>query len=154
METLWQVEANIDDMNPQNMEYVFRRLLDAGVNDVWAMPMMMKKCRMAAMLCVLCREELIETVLTVIFTETTSIGVRYFPVQRVACEREIRTVVVDGETIRCKISSFNAKVTNISAEYDDCRAAAAKTGIALKEWQRKAKEEAYKQYGFHTDSGC
>lgn len=43
METLWQIEANIDDMNPQNMEYVFQKLLDLGVNDVWAMPMMMKK---------------------------------------------------------------------------------------------------------------
>ena len=42
METLWQIEANIDDMNPQNMEYVFQKLLDLGVNDVWAMPMMMK----------------------------------------------------------------------------------------------------------------
>lgn len=43
METLWQLEANIDDMNPQNMEYVFSRILDKGANDVWAMPMMMKK---------------------------------------------------------------------------------------------------------------
>mgnify|MGYP000532588258 FL=1 len=46
METLWQLEANIDDMNPQNMEYVFSRILDKGANDVWAMPMMMKKGRM------------------------------------------------------------------------------------------------------------
>ena len=53
METLWQIEANIDDMNPQNMEYVFQKLLDLGVNDVWAIPMMMKKCRMASMLCAL-----------------------------------------------------------------------------------------------------
>ena len=43
METLWQLEANIDDMNPQNMEYVFSQILDKGANDVWAMPMMMKK---------------------------------------------------------------------------------------------------------------
>lgn len=43
METLWQLEANIDDMNPQNMEYVFSRILDKGANDVWAVPMMMKK---------------------------------------------------------------------------------------------------------------
>ena len=90
METLWQVEANIDDMNPQNMDYVFRRLLDLGVNDVWAMPMLMKKCRMAAMLCVLCREELLENVEAIIFAETTSVGVRYFPVNRIACERAIR----------------------------------------------------------------
>lgn len=60
METLWQLEANIDDMNPQNMEYVFSLILEQGANDVWAMPMMMKKGRMASMLCVLCRQELID----------------------------------------------------------------------------------------------
>lgn len=38
METLWQLEANIDDMNPQNMEYVFSLILEQGANDVWAMP--------------------------------------------------------------------------------------------------------------------
>ena len=147
METLWQIEANIDDMNPQNMEYVFQKLLDLGVNDVWAMPMMMKKCRMGSMLCVLCPEEMIEAAASLIFAETTSIGIRYFPVRRTICSRKIETVCIDGERIRCKISSYGGKVTNISAEYDDCRAAAARTGTALKEWQRKAKEEAYRLYG-------
>lgn len=147
METLWQVEANIDDMNPQNMDYVFRRLLDLGVNDVWAMPMLMKKCRMAAMLCVLCREELLENVEAIIFAETTSVGVRYFPVNRIACERAIREVVIDGETLHCKICWHGGRISNISAEYDDCRAAAERTGIALKDWQRRVKEEAWRLYG-------
>ena len=82
MESLWQIEANIDDMNPQCMEYVFKRLLDLGVNDVWAVPIMMKKCRMASMLCILCRKELVENAAAIVFAETTSIGMRYFPVQR------------------------------------------------------------------------
>ncbi len=147
MEELWQIETNIDDMNPQNMEYVFQQLLDMGVNDVWAMPVMMKKSRMAFMLCVLCRKEAIEAVLPVIFRETTSIGVRYFPVQRSICERSIETVCVDGRDIHCKICSYLGKVTNISVEYDDCRSAARQSGQPIKEWQRKAKEEAYKIYG-------
>ena len=45
METLWQVETNIDDMNPQWTGYLFERLLAAGVNDVWAVPVIMKKGR-------------------------------------------------------------------------------------------------------------
>ncbi len=147
MEALWQMEANIDDMNPQNMEYVFSKLLAIGVNDVWAMPILMKKCRMASMLCVLCRKELLEAAEEIIFSETTSIGVRYFPVQRTACERDIRNVSVDGRDIRCKICTYCGKLVNISAEYDDCRTAAAQTGVPLKIWQRKAKEEAYKRYG-------
>ena len=70
METLWQLEANIDDMNPQNMEYVFSQILDKGANDVWAMPMMMKKGRMASMLCVLCRKELLDDMIETIVKET------------------------------------------------------------------------------------
>ena len=90
METLWQLEANIDDMNPQNMEYVFSRILDKGANDVWAVPMMMKKGRMASMLCVLCRKELLDDMIETIVKETTSIGVRFFPVSRMACDRSLR----------------------------------------------------------------
>ena len=152
MEELLQIEANIDDMNPQNMEYVFAKLLALGVNDVWAMPMMMKKCRMAAMLCVLCRKDMVDAVLDLIFYETTSIGARYFPVQRTACARTMGTVTVDGEEIHCKICSYGGDITNISVEYDDCRRAAAASGIPLKEWQRKAKKEAYRIYGPYTSA--
>lgn len=147
METLWQMEANIDDMNPQHLEYVFSRLLESGVNDVWAVPMLMKKGRLAVMLGVLCKKALLEEVEAIIFTETTSIGVRHFPVERKACERFFGEVTVDGERIGCKICSHNGCVTTISAEYDDCRRAAEKSGKPLKEWQRRAKEEAYKIYG-------
>ena len=104
METLWQLEANIDDMNPQNMEYVFSRILDKGANDVWAMPMMMKKGRMASMLCVLCRRELLDDMMEIIVKETTSIGVRFFPVSRMACDRVITTVCIDGRELHCKFA--------------------------------------------------
>lgn len=146
METLWQLEANIDDMNPQNMEYVFSQILDKGANDVWAMPMMMKKGRMASMLCVLCRKELLDDMIETIVKETTSIGVRFFPVSRMACDRVITTVCIDGRELHCKICRYGGQIVNISAEYDDCRAAAAATGIPLKEWQRRVKEAAYRQF--------
>lgn len=153
MEELWQIEANIDDMNPQNMEYIFSLLFKAGVNDAWAMPMMMKKCRMAAMLCVLCQKESVDSVLDIIFRETTSIGARYFPVQRTACKREMGSVVVAGKIIHCKICSYGNEITNISVEYDDCRKAAAESGVPLKEWQRKAMKEAYRIYGQSIRNG-
>lgn len=146
MEELWQVEANIDDMNPQNMEYVLDRLFNLGVNDAWAMPIMMKKCRMAAMLCVLCPAAMIDAVMACIFKETTSIGARYFPVQRQICSRVIRFVEVSGAMVHVKICSHAGRLTNISAEYDDCRALADRTGQPIKEIQRKAVEEAYRRY--------
>lgn len=149
MEELWQIEANIDDMNPQDMNYVFECLFKLGVNDAWAMPMMMKKCRMATMLCVLCPKEKIEAVLTVIFQETTTIGTRYFPVQRQICQRLIEQIEIDGQLIHIKIASRDGQIMNISAEYDDCREAAARTGIPIKEWRRKTLEEAYKRHGYN-----
>lgn len=150
MEKLWQVEANIDDMNPQAVEYVFECLFKAGANDAWAVPILMKKSRMAMMLCVLCQEKTLTAVLDILFRETTTIGARYFPVDRQVCDRVMQAVIVDGEQIGVKISSRNGCITTISAEYDDCRRAAAHTAIPLKEWQRKAIEEAYKQYGHQT----
>lgn len=147
MEELYQVEANIDDMNPQVLEYAFQRLLDLGARDVWAIPMMMKKNRLATMVCVLCAKGDLDGVSTVLFEETTTVGVRYFPVGRTICERTIEVVHVEGKDIHCKISSHNGKITNISAEYDDCRRAAVESGIPIKEWQRRAKEEAYNIYG-------
>lgn len=147
MDELWQVEANIDDMNPQDMAYLFDQLFATGVNDAWAMPMMMKKCRMAAMLCVLCSQNQLDAVSDIIFRETTTIGLRYFPVTRQICERRVETVSVVGEDIRVKIALRQGTITTISAEYDDCRAVAARTGIPLKEWRRRAVEEAYKRYG-------
>lgn len=152
MEELYQVEANIDDMNPQVLEYAFTRLLDLGVRDVWAIPMMMKKNRLATMVCVLCAKADLESVSAVLFEETTTVGIRYFPVQRIICERTIEIVHVDGEDIHCKISSHGGTITNISAEYDDCRRAAMKRGIPVKEWQRRAKEEAYRIYGSHIET--
>lgn len=146
MDELWQLEANIDDMNPQNMEYVFACILKAGANDVWAVPMLMKKGRMASMLCVLCRQEKIEEMIALIVKETTSIGVRFFPVQRLACERLLTQVEIDGRKLGCKVCRYGGKVINISAEYDDCRAAAAATGLPLKDWQRRVKEAAYHKF--------
>ena len=147
MEELWQVEANIDDMNPQDMAYLFDRLFALGVNDAWAIPMLMKKCRMAAMLCVLCSRDQLDGVGNIIFKETTTIGFRYFPVTRQICERRVETVCIDGEDIRVKIASRQGQIMTISAEYDDCRAAAARTAVPLKEWRRKAVEEAHRRYG-------
>ena len=102
METLWQLEANIDDMNPQNMEYVFSQILDKGANDVWAMPMMMKKGRMASMLCVLCRKEILDDMIETIVKETTSIGVRFFPVSRMPATGSSRRFVLTAGTFTVK----------------------------------------------------
>ncbi len=82
----------------------------------------------------------------IIVKETTSIGVRFFPVSRMACDRVITTVCIDGRELHCKVCRYGGQIVNISAEYDDCRAAAEATGIPLKEWQRKVKEAAYRQF--------
>jgi uncharacterized protein (TIGR00299 family) protein len=103
VETLTLLETNIDDLNPQVYEYVLNRLLAAGALDVTLMPMQMKKNRPATQLTVLCRSNDADTLLPIILTETTTLGVRRSLVERVSLPRSIETVATRFGSIRVKV---------------------------------------------------
>ena len=127
------MEANIDDCNPQIFDYVMDRLLKTGARDVWLTPVQMKKNRPAVTLSVLAPAELREKIEEIIFAETTTIGIRRYPVQRTAAERREETVETPWGSVRVKISSINGKVCSATPEYDDCRKLAEANGVPLKE---------------------
>lgn len=137
-ETLLQLSCNIDDANPQNYEYISERLFDAGALDVWLTPIIMKKSRSADTLSVLLRPNQREACLSIIFAETTTLGVREESITRWSLEREFKTVATKYGPISCKIAKKGGEIMNISAEYEDCKKAAAKYGAPLKEVQREA----------------
>ncbi|MGE4488946.1 MAG: nickel pincer cofactor biosynthesis protein LarC [Kiritimatiellales bacterium] len=126
-------ETNIDDSNPQVFDYVMEQLFGAGALDVWLSPIQMKKNRPAVKLSVLASAELQSEVEKIIFTETTTIGIRRFPVERTALDRTEKTVETLWGTIRVKISSYNGKVCSVTPEVEDCRKLAAVHQIPLKE---------------------
>ncbi|MBN2084012.1 MAG: nickel pincer cofactor biosynthesis protein LarC [Anaerolineales bacterium] len=130
------VEANIDDMNPQWYEHVLERLFDAGALDVYLAPIQMKRNRPAILLGMLVDESKLDGALGVLFSETTTIGVRMHPVERRKLEREERTVETAYGPVKVKIACWEKRVMNAAPEYRDCLRLAEEKRIPLKEvWQ-------------------
>jgi pyridinium-3,5-bisthiocarboxylic acid mononucleotide nickel chelatase len=126
------LEANIDDLDPRLWPPVLARLLDAGASDAWLTPIVMKKGRPAHTLSVLVDEPAADAVRTVVFVETSTIGLREHAVAKRALGREARTVEIDGQQIRIKIATLDGRVVNAQPEYDDVAAAAAALGRPVK----------------------
>ncbi len=70
------IEANLDDLNPQVFGYVMDRLFAEGALDVFGTPVQMKKGRPGMVLTVLARPEQASQMTKIIFSETTTLGVR------------------------------------------------------------------------------
>ena len=103
-------------------------LLAAGAHDAWLTPILMKKGRPAHMLSVLAPATGVDAARALVFTHTTTIGLRERSVSRSVCDREVRTVEVDGRAVRVKVASWSGRVVNAQTEYDDVLAAAAALG--------------------------
>jgi pyridinium-3,5-bisthiocarboxylic acid mononucleotide nickel chelatase len=126
------LEANVDDLDPRVWPTVLAALLSAGASDAWLTPILMKKGRPAHTLSVLAPPTAIDAVRRVVFTESSSIGVRVHRVDKHALDRETRTVDVDGQPVRVKVARLDGEVVNLSPEYDDVAAAAAALGRPVK----------------------
>jgi uncharacterized protein (TIGR00299 family) protein len=138
------VETNMDDLNPQVYEYVMDKLLTAGANDVWLTPIIMKKNRPATQLSVLTEQHNLTKIVNIIFTETSSIGMRYYSVDRAITERKFIQVTTDWGEIQVKVCTHNGQIVTISPEYEDCKKIAYSLDIPLKTIQQKAVENAWK----------
>ena len=131
-ENLLVLECNLDDMNPEILPYVLEKLLSAGALDAWLQPIVMKKGRPAQMLKVLCSEESQPVLQKIIFTETTTLGIRSYPVQRTALARSWKKVSTPWGEVRVKEGMLDGQVVNAAPEFEDCRQIAEKSGQPLK----------------------
>jgi uncharacterized protein (TIGR00299 family) protein len=132
LENLVVLETNIDDMNPQRYEAVMERLFAAGAMDVTLAPIQMKKNRPATLLSVLSRPENASIALEIILNETTTLGVRRYPVERVSLPRSFQTVQTAYGPIRLKLVEWGS-VRRASPEYDDCKQAAHEHGVPIEQ---------------------
>ena len=137
-ETITVLEANLDDLNPQVFGYVMDRLLEEGALDAFGMPVQMKKSRPGTLLTVLCRPEDSSKLTQIIFTETTTLGVRRRDEVRQALARRWENVQTQWGKVRIKIASMNGTVTNYAPEYEDCRRIAAEQHVPLKTVMQEA----------------
>ncbi|WP_028309238.1 nickel pincer cofactor biosynthesis protein LarC [Desulfitibacter alkalitolerans] len=128
----WMLECNIDDMNHEFIDHIMGRLFQAGARDVYITPIQMKKNRPALKLSVLYGKEIEEKVFSIIFTETTSIGIRKYPVEKVMLDRKTQSVETPWGNVNVKLAYYKGDLANIAPEYEDCKRLAEKTGLPIK----------------------
>ena len=133
-----EIACEIDDMNPQLFGPLMDRLLAAGALDVYYAPVQMKKNRPGTLVTVLSPPERREALTAILFTDTTTIGVRYQEMTRECLDRELITVQTRLGAIRFKVASRDGQVLNASPEFDDCARIAAERSLPLKEVQAVA----------------
>ncbi len=132
------LEANLDDLSPQVFGYVMERALAAGALEVFGTPVQMKKNRPGMLLTVLAKPADAERLAKLIFTETTTLGVRMRNQERrVLARREVRVATPWGE-VRMKVASLNGAVSHYAPEYEDCRRIAEERGLPLKQVMQEA----------------
>lgn len=105
---VYKLESNIDDCSGEVLGYVMGRLLEAGARDVSYTPLYMKKNRPAYQLNVICDEKSIEKMEQIIFTETTTIGIRRIRVERTVLNREIHHVLTPLGEAQVKVCSMKS----------------------------------------------
>ena len=132
------IEANIDDMTPQNFAYVMEKLLAAGALDVFTLPVQMKKGRPGHLLQVMAASETAEPLTRIIFQETTTIGIRRHAVDRTTLEREFVEVETEYGKVKMKVSKLDGEVVNFAPEYEDCARIAREKNVPLKRVQADA----------------
>jgi uncharacterized protein (DUF111 family) len=125
-------------MNPQLFGPLMDRLGEAGALDVFYAAVQMKKNRPGTLVTVLGRPERREAIAAVLFTHTTTIGVRYQEMRRDILDREIQSVETPLGAIRFKVATRDGRVLNAAAEFDDCARVAAERGIPIKDVQALA----------------
>lgn len=128
---LWMLECNIDDMRPECYDHVLERLFGAGALDVWLAPVQMKKNRPGTLLSVLCSPLLAPRLRELLFIETTTLGVRDYPVQRTALAREILSVATRYGAVAVKMAYFHGRPLRGKPEYEDCKRLALECGVPI-----------------------
>jgi pyridinium-3,5-bisthiocarboxylic acid mononucleotide nickel chelatase len=132
------IEANIDDMTPQNFGYVTEKLLEAGALDVFTLPVQMKKGRPGHLLQVLAPAASTDEISRIIFRETTTIGIRRHAVDRTILDREFVEVATEYGKVNVKVSRLAGEVVNFTPEYEDCARLARRENVPLKKIQAAA----------------
>ncbi len=149
-ESVTIMEANIDDMNPQLFGYAIDRLLEAGALDVYTTPVQMKKSRPGLLLTVSARNQDVERLSKMIFTETTTLGMRMRQDRRLTLKRQQVMAATPWGEVRVKLGSLDGAVCNAAPEFEDCRRLAAAHNVPLK----RVMQEALRSYFSRQDQAA
>lgn len=140
---MFKMEVNLDDISGELLGYLMDLLIESGANDVYYTSIYMKKNRPGILLQLLCAKENLEKMKRILFTETTTLGVRYYPLTVHRVERKFRTVSTKWGEITVKEGIYEGEITQRSPEYEECKKIAEQHRVPLK----KVYEEVWQQLG-------
>lgn len=130
-DTVTRLETNVDDCPGEALGAAMETLLAAGALDVWFTPIQMKKHRPGVQLSVLCDVEHADTLVDLIFRNTTAFGLRRETITRVKLRRQFTTVATEYGDITVKLGLKGDEIVQVAPEYESCRAAAIRHVIPL-----------------------
>jgi uncharacterized protein (DUF111 family) len=130
---VWQLEVNLDDCPGQLVARALEVALKAGALDVWATPVTMKKGRPGLVVGALAEASRRDAVALALLSETTTIGVRAIPVERLELERALVPVETEYGAVRVKVGRLAGATISAHPEYEDCAARANERGVPVKE---------------------
>jgi hypothetical protein len=131
-EEVWVVQTNIDDMSPQLYQNISDKLFRSGALDVFFTPVQMKKQRPGILVSVIVPVQQLPAIERVLFTESTTFGLRKHKTQRAVLAREMRQVITPYGKVRVKIGRLRGEIITVSPEYSDCAKLARKLRVPLK----------------------
>ena len=141
-ETVVQMETTIDDMSPQLYEPLMERLLEAGALDVFLIPVIMKRSRPGVVLTVLAEPSRVGEFSTILFEESTTIGVRWTESQRTRLERELVTLPTAYGPVQFKLSRLGGKLVTVTPEFSEVTRIAREKGLPVREVLEQARTDA------------
>ncbi|UJF32337.1 nickel insertion protein [Paenibacillus hexagrammi] len=126
------IQANLDDMNPEWVSYIMDKLFECGANDVYVIPIIMKKGRPGIMLNVLIDAAKQDSVEEIIFSETTTLGIRYLHASCHRLAREFKQVSTQWGPMTVKVGYHQGKLVQYAPEFKECEQVAKQFGVPLK----------------------
>jgi hypothetical protein len=129
---VWVLETNLDDIPGEIVGYATTQLMAAGALDTFLTPVLMKKNRPGVMVTVLCNEDQIPAMEEILFRETTTLGVRRYPVSRHKLRRRAAEVATPFGVVKGKLGWLEGRPPTFSPEHDDCARIASERGVALR----------------------
>ncbi|MGH9931158.1 MAG: nickel pincer cofactor biosynthesis protein LarC [Pyrinomonadaceae bacterium] len=131
-ERLWMIETNMDDISPQLLGHAMERAFDLGALDCYFTSVQMKKNRPGILLSILCRADERPALSEMLFSETTTLGIRAYEVERRALQRRIVAVETQYGPIDVKVAQLNGHIVKAMPEYEQCRQAARNANVPLR----------------------
>lgn len=128
-----KLEVNLDDVSGEWLGYVMDLLFDAGANDVFYTPIYMKKNRPGVLLQLLSSRHKLDKMKEILFKETTTLGVRYYPLTVHRLERKFKIIETVWGPVTVKEGYHAGDLVQRAPEYEECKEIAKQYNVPLKQ---------------------